>query len=98
MRLECVREGRGRDDLTDEITEKKKKGSEGGRPPTRDNVPQRQRHPGAVGRPSAREVSRETFNILYFLPCLVSCSLLALCCSLDGFTEGGFPPPDQRIE
>lgn len=52
-----VREGRGRDDLTDEIAKKER---EGGRPPTQNNVPQRQRHPGAVGQPGTRKVSTET--------------------------------------
>lgn len=58
-----VREGRGRDDLTDEIAKKER---EGGRPPTQNNVPQRQRHPGAVGQPSTRKVSVETLIILCF--------------------------------
>lgn len=58
-----IEEGRGRDGLTDEITKKER---EGGRPPTQNNVPQRQRHPGAVGQPSTRKVSRDRFIILYF--------------------------------
>lgn len=66
-----VREGRGRDDLTDEIAKKER---EGGRPPTQNNVPQRQRHPGAVGRPSTRKVRSETFIFVCFS--LVSFSLL----------------------
>lgn len=66
-----MREGRGRDDLTDEIAKKER---EGGRPPTQNNVSQRQRHPGAVGQSSTRKVSSETFIIVYFY--LVSCSLL----------------------
>lgn len=86
-----MREGRGRDDLTDEIEKKER---EGGRPPTQNNVPQRQRHPGAVGRTSTRKVSSETFLIVYFLPGKLF--PLAVCCSLDRLAGGDFLLP--RIE
>lgn len=56
-----MREGRGRDDLTDEIATKKKRKrkerrEQAGVLPHENHVPQRKRHPGAVGRPGAREV------------------------------------------
>lgn len=87
-----VREGRGRDDLTDEIAKKER---EGGRPPTQNNVPQRQRHSGAVGRPSTRKVSSETIIIMCFLP--RKFFPLALCCSLDRLARGDFLLPRMEL-
>lgn len=82
-----AREGRGRDDLTDEIARKKER--EGGRPPTQNNVPQRQRHPCAVGQPSTRKVSSQTvfFIVCFLFLRLASCFPVARCCSLDGLAE-----------
>lgn len=66
----------GRDDLTDEITRKKRKKAKAAVVPPTDHVPQRQRHPGAVGQPGPRKVSSNGSSS-EFLPGL------AVCCSLD---------------
>lgn len=87
-----VREGRGRDDLTDEIAKKRKRRRASSK---QNNVSQRQRDPGAVGQPSTRKVSREAFIIVYFLPRKLL--PLALCCLLDRLARGDFLLPRMQL-
>lgn len=88
-----MREGRGRDDLTDEIAKKRKRRRASSK---QNNVSQRQRDPGAVGQPSTRKVSREAFIIVYFLPRKLL--PLALCCFAGQASKRRFPLTENAIE